>query len=64
MGLAEDLYGEKYGLGCKHGATERHEVCRELLNNLEDRGLQFSEEILFVIDAGKDLLKALREKIG
>ena len=64
VGLAVDVYGEKHVLGFWEGATESHEVSIELLNNLEDRGLQFSEEILFVIDGGKGLIKALKEKIG
>lgn len=48
-------------LASLEGATESHEVCIELLNNLENRGLQFSEEILFVIDGGKGLIKALKK---
>ena len=55
-GLAVDEYRRKHVLGFWEGATESHEVSIELLNNLEDRGLEFREENLFVIDGGKGLI--------
>ncbi len=58
------MEGKKHVLGFWEGATENHEICIELLNNLEDRGLSLTSEILFVIDGGKGILKALKERFG
>jgi len=64
VGLLVDTQGKKHVLGFWEGATENHEICVELLNNLEDRGLSLTSEILFVIDGGKGVLKALKERFG
>ena len=62
VGLLIDSLGKKHVLGFWEGATENHEICTELLSNLEDRGL--SSQILFVIDGGKGIAKALKERFG
>lgn len=64
VGLLIDAQGKKHVLGFWEGATENHEICLELLNSLEDRGLSLSSEILFVIDGGKGVIKALKERFG
>ena len=64
VGLLIDSKGKKYVLGFWEGATENHEICTELLSNLEDRGLTLSSQILFVIDGGKGIAKALKERFG
>ena len=64
VGLLVDTHGKKHVLGFWEGATENHEICIELLNNLEDRGLSLTSEILFVIDGGKGVIKALFERFG
>lgn len=64
VGLLIDTQGKKHVLGFWEGATENHEICIELLNNLEDRGLSLTSEILFVIDGGKGVIKALKERFG
>ena len=64
VGLLIDSQGKKYVLGFWEGATENHEICTELLSNLEDRGLTLSSQILFVIDGGKGIAKALKERFG
>lgn len=51
--FAVDIDEEKYVLVFWEAAAESYEVCIELLSNLEDRAFQFSEESLFVVDAGK-----------
>ena len=64
VGLLIDTHGKKHVLGFWEGATENHEICLELFNNLEDRGLLLTSEILFVIDGGKGVIKALKERFG
>lgn len=64
VGLLIDMEGKKHVLGFWEGATENHEICIELFNNLEDRGLTLTSEILFVIDGGKGVIKALKERFG
>lgn len=41
-----------------------NDICKELLADLERRGLQLSSRILFVTDGGKGIIKALRDKFG
>lgn len=64
VGLLVDTHGKKHVLGFWEGATENHEICIELFNNLEDRGLSLTSDILFIIDGGKGVIKALRERFG
>lgn len=64
VGLLVDTHGKKHVLGFWEGATENHEICIELFNNLEDRGLSLTSEILFIIDGGKGVIKALKERFG
>ncbi len=59
VGLLVDGEGKKHVLGFWEGATENHEICIELFNNLENRGLSLTDQILFVIDGGKGVIKAL-----
>jgi transposase-like protein len=62
LGIDED--GEKQVLGFWEGATENHEICEELLADLERRGLILSKKILFVTDGGKGIIKALKDRFG
>ena len=64
VGMLIDTHGKKHVLGFWEGATENHEICIELFNNLEDRGLSLTSEILFVVDGGKGVIKALKERFG
>jgi putative transposase len=59
LGVGSD--GRKHVLGLYQSSTENSAACRELLDDLERRGLQESE-ILFVVDGGSGLNKALDEK--
>lgn len=59
MGVASD--GKKYVLGIYQADTENSKSCLELLNNLQSRGLPESG-LLFVVDGGSGLNKALEEK--
>jgi putative transposase len=64
VGLLVDMDGKKHVLGFWEGATENHEICAELFNNLENRGLNLTSQILFVVDGGKGVIKALKDRFG
>lgn len=64
VALGIDLSGEKWALGFWEGATENNEICKELLADLERRGLKVDCNIIFVTDGGKGIIKCLREKFG
>ena len=53
LGISED--GRKTILGLRQGATENATVVGELLGDLVERGLDFSEPRLYVLDGGKAL---------
>lgn len=53
--------GKKYVLGIYQSSTENSAACRELLDDLERRGLP-DHGLLFVVDGGSGLNKALDEK--
>jgi transposase-like protein len=59
-----DLQGQKMLLGFWEGATENHEAAQMLLSDLEQRGLKLSAKVLFIIDGGKGILKALKDRCG
>jgi len=59
LGVGSD--GRKHVLGLYQSSTESSAACRELLDDLERRGLPESE-ILFIVDGGSGLNKALDEK--
>ncbi len=58
MGVTSD--GEKLIMGVRIGSTENAQVCRDLLTDLVDRGLQYDQGLLAVIDGSKALRKALK----
>jgi transposase-like protein len=62
MGI--DTAGEKMPLGFWQGATENHEICEELLSDMERRGLVLSRKLIWVTDGGKGIIKALKERFG
>ena len=45
VALGVDREGKKLPLGFWEGATENHEICEELLEELERRGLKLSKRI-------------------
>ena len=59
LGVAGD--GRKYVLGIYQADTENGASCIELLTNLESRGLP-SSGLLFIVDGGSGLNKALNDK--
>jgi transposase-like protein len=56
--------GTKVPLGVVEGSTENATVVRGLIANLRDRGLDVSEGVLFVLDGGKALAKAVKDVFG
>lgn len=64
VAIAIDTQGVKHLLGFTEGATENAEVCKELLENLKERGLGVDRMILALIDGSKALHKALRDFFG
>lgn len=59
LGVGAD--GRKHVIGLYQSSTENSSACRELLDDLERRGLPECE-LLFVVDGGSGLNKALDEK--
>ena len=64
VALGIDLEGIKAPLGFWEGATENHEICEELLADLERRGLKLSKRVLWVTDGGGGIIKALNDRYG
>ncbi len=64
VGLGINRSGEKMALGFWEGATENHDICEELLSDMELRGLVLSRKVIWITDGGKGIIKALREKFG
>ena len=62
LGISDD--GTKVPLGVVEGSTENAAVCTRLVTDLADRGLDTSRGVLFVIDGGKALAKAIRAAFG
>ena len=46
------------------GATENHDICEELLEELERRGLKLSKQVIWVTDGGGGIIKALKGRYG
>ena len=62
--LGIDEYGRKAILGIRQGATENATVVGELLGDLVERGLDFSEPRLYILDGGKALSAAVKKHAG
>src|SRR5262244_2066922 len=62
LGISQD--GKKIILGIRQGATENATVVGELLGDLMNRGLDFTQPRLYVLDGGKALHTAVRKYAG
>lgn len=62
LGISQD--GRKMILGIRQGATENATVVGELLGDLVNRGLDFSQPRLYVLDGGKALSSAVKKYAG
>ena len=64
VALGIDVEGNKHPLGLRIGSTENATVCTELLQDLLKRELTIRGKMLFVIDGGKGLRKAINDVFG
>jgi len=64
IALGVTIDGTKMPLGLWAGSTENTVLVTELLSNLVARGLRADASMLFVIDGGKAIRKALRDVFG
>ncbi len=62
LGVAVD--GAKTVLGLRQGASENAPVVGELLDDLVERGVDFSAPMLYVLDGSNALTKAVRKHAG
>jgi transposase-like protein len=62
LGIAID--GQKHVLALREGTTENATVCKALLTDLRERGLDLDRPALFIVDGGTGLRKAIREHCG
>jgi transposase-like protein len=62
LGIGQD--GRKTILGIRQGATENATVVGELLGDLMNRGLDFKQPRLYVLDGGKALHAAVKKYAG
>lgn len=59
-----DMSGRKHVLGLRVGATENDIVCRDLIREMQERGLRTDKKYLFVIDGSKALANTIRAAFG
>ena len=64
VALGVDEKGGKHTLGLWEGTTENAAVCRALLQSLIERGLPTDRALLFVIDGGKAIRRAIADAYG
>lgn len=64
VALGIDMQGLKRVLGFWQGATENNEICQGLFADLEARKLALNENVIYVTDGGKGVIKALRDRFG
>ena len=64
VALGIDAEGRKTVIGLHEGATESSASCRALLRGITDRGVSTEQGMLFVIDGGKGLRKAIIDAWG
>jgi putative transposase len=62
LGIAAS--GHKHVLALREGTTENATVCKALLTDLRERGLDLDRPALFIVDGGTGLRKAIREHCG
>src|SRR5580693_8421159 len=62
--LGIDEYGRKTILGIRQGATENAAVVGDLLGELVERGFDFTEPRLYILDGAKALSAAVKKHAG
>ncbi len=61
LALGITAHGDKHVLALREGTTENATVCKALLTDLRERGLNLDRPLLFIVDGGTGLRKAIRE---
>jgi putative transposase len=64
IAISIDSAGKKYVLGIREGTTGNSGVVKALLADIIERGLATDRAILFAVDGGKALFKAIRAVYG
>ncbi|MBX3026885.1 IS256 family transposase [bacterium] len=64
LAVGVDPHGGKHVLALREGTTENAAVCKALLADVRQRGLDLDRPTLFIIDGGTGLRKAIRESCG
>lgn len=62
--LGVTVHGQKLVLGLRQGATENGTVVKQLLADLQERGVDFEVPRLYVLDGGKALFAGVRHVAG
>jgi transposase-like protein len=63
IALGITIDGQKVPLGFVEAATENEVVCRNLIQDLIDRGLQYQQGLLAIIDGSKGLFNAVTRSL-
>ena len=63
IALGITIDGQKVPLGFVEAATENEVVCRHLIQDLVDRGLQYQQGLLAIIDGSKGLFNAVTRSL-
>jgi transposase-like protein len=64
LALGITIDGQKHVLALREGTTENATVCKALITDLRERGLDLDRPALFIVDGGTGLRKAIREHCG
>lgn len=64
IALGVTIAGDKIPLGFIQAATENERVCRQFVDSLIDRGLQYHQGLLCLIDGSKGLYSALTKALS
>lgn len=64
VSLGISVHGHKIVLGLRQGVTENATVVKQLLADLQDRGVDFEVPRLYILDGGKGLHAAVRHLAG
>jgi transposase-like protein len=64
LALGITANGHKHILALREGTTENAAVCKAMLTDLRERGLDLDRPVLFLVDGGTGLRKAIREHCG
>lgn len=64
IAIGVTMSGEKIILGMVQTGTENEKVISRFLEELKDRGLDYSNGILFVVDGAKGIIKSIKKTFG